>query len=261
MCAIDSDGYGYFPEYYEQPLALSRDEPLTLVCILGSMSIAHVLSSPPFAQHIPRMRMLCVHILGFSWTDPVFPLFEKMATPALEVLRVYDTDDMDESWGYRRTPRRVLKDAPSLEELTLVGFQKSRDCFALSHIGRDAGIDWSRLTVLRLPNTPRRAYDLLFIVSKNPQLQAFQCTVFGEPEDEDYEAEFQELISDSEDDWSDLEDEEDYTEEDRREAAVRKLRRSTRPQRSSTPDSHSSNDRRWGSKVGRSGFSKTRRMA
>ncbi|KAL1675383.1 hypothetical protein EV122DRAFT_292768 [Schizophyllum commune] len=226
-----SDGYGYFPEYYEQLLALSRDEPLTLVCILGSMSIAHVLSSPPFAQHIPRMRMLCVHILGFSWTDPVFPLFEKMATPALEVLRVYDTDDMDESWGYRRTPRRILKDAPSLEELTLVGFQKSRDCFALSHIGRDAGIDWSRLTVLRLPNIPRRAYDLLFIVSTNPQLQAFQCAVFGEPEDEDYEAEFQELISDSEDDWSDLEDEEDYTEEDRREAAARKLRRSTRPQR------------------------------
>ncbi|KAL1720408.1 hypothetical protein EV715DRAFT_289371 [Schizophyllum commune] len=231
VCAIDSDGYGYFPDYYEQPLALSKDVPLTLVCILGNMSIAHVLSSPPFAQHIPRMRMLCVHILGFSWTDPVFPLFEKMATPALEVLRVYDTDDMDESWGYRRTPKRILKDAPSLEELTLVGFQKSRDCLALSHIGRDAGIDWSRLTVLRLPNTPRRAYDLLFIVSTNPQLQAFQCTVFGEPEDEDYEAEFQESISDSEDDWSDLEDEEDYTDEDRREAAARKLRRSTRPQR------------------------------
>ncbi|KAL1663303.1 hypothetical protein GGF50DRAFT_128076 [Schizophyllum commune] len=231
VCAIDSDGYGYFPEYYEQPLALSRDEPLTLVCILGSMSIAHVLSSPPFAQHISRMRMLCVHILGFSWTDPVFPLFEKMATPALEVLRVYDTDNTDESWSYRRTPEMILKYAPSLTEFALVGFEKSGDYLALSGIGRDAGVDWSRLTVLRLPNIPRRAYDLLFIVSISLQLQVFQCSVFGEPEDEDCEAEFQELISDSEDDWSDSEDEEDYTEEDRREAAARKLRRSTRSQR------------------------------
>ncbi|KAI5825213.1 hypothetical protein K523DRAFT_420209 [Schizophyllum commune Tattone D] len=231
VCAIDSDGYGYFPEHYEQPLALSKDVPLTLVCILGNMSIAHVLSSPPFAQHVCRMRMLCVHIFGFGWTEPVFPLFEKMPTPALQVLRVYDTDNMDESWGDHRTPKRILVDAPSLIELILVGFRKSQDYIALSHIGRDAGIDWSRLTVLRLPNIPRRAYDLLFIVSTNAQLQVFQCTVFGEPELEECEAEFQGPMSDSDDDWSDGDSEEDYTEEGRWEAAARRLRQITRPQR------------------------------
>ncbi|KAI5887640.1 uncharacterized protein SCHCODRAFT_02552756 [Schizophyllum commune H4-8] len=231
VCAVDTDGYGYFPEHYEQPLALSKGKPLSLVCILGNMSISDVLSSPLFASHASRMRMLCIHVLGLEYTDPVFPLFEKIATPALEVLRVYDTQDMDESWGDHREWRGILHCAPRLSELSLSGFRHGLDSFALTHVVEKAGIDWSRLTVLCLPNIPRRAYDLLFIASTNPQLQVFRCTVFGEPELEDCEAEFQDPISDSDDDWSEGDSEEDYTEEGRWEAAARRLRQITRPQR------------------------------
>ncbi|KAI5887638.1 uncharacterized protein SCHCODRAFT_02638572 [Schizophyllum commune H4-8] len=230
--AVKSDGYGYFPEYYDEPLTLSKDKPLSLVCIVGNMSISDVLSSPLFAPHASRVRMLCVHVLGFDYTDPVFPLFEKIATPALEVLRIYDTEDVDESWGNYREWRGILYSPPRLSELSLAGFRRGLDSFALTHVGKKAGIDWSRLTVLRLPNIPCRASDLLFVVSTNMQLQVFQCTVFGHPEDEELcPAEFSEPLSDSEDDFSDGEDEADYTEEDRQDAAARRLRRDSRPER------------------------------
>ncbi|KAL1720409.1 hypothetical protein EV715DRAFT_289372 [Schizophyllum commune] len=231
VCAVKNDGYGceYFPEHYKESLALSKGKTLSLVCILGEMSTSEVLSSPPFAHHVSRMRMLCVDVLGFHNTDQLFPLFEKVATPALEVLRVYDTDDVGASWEYDGDWKGMLHSAPRLSELSFAGFRHDLSIFSLSRVGHKAGIDWSRLTVLRLPDIPCRASDLLFIVSTSIQLQVFQCTVFGHPEnDELCPAELSEPLSDSEDDWSEEEDEATHTEEDRQDAAAR---RATRDQR------------------------------
>ena len=80
-----------------------------------------------------------------------------------------------------------------------MGFRHGLDGFFLAYVGPKAGIDWSRLTVLRLPGVPRRASDLLFAVSINIQLQVHQCTGFCQVEDL-CPAEFSEPLSDSEDD-------------------------------------------------------------
>ena len=106
-----------------------------------------------------------------------------------------------------------------------MGFRHGLDGFFLAYVGPKAGIDWSRLTVLRLPGLPRRASDLLFAVSIDIQLQVFQCTVFCHLEDEDLcPAEFSEPLSDSENDWSEVEEEAGHTEEDQQDAEARRIR-------------------------------------
>lgn len=228
--AVNGIMYRYLPKYYDKLLALSKDQPLTVVCVLGNMTIADVLASPTFAPHIHRIRLLSIQVLGDNYTEPIFPLVEGIATPALEVLRV-DMKYMDESWenSGRGGWRGILHSAPRLSEFSLAGFCIYWDIFSLSQVGPKAGIDWSRLAVLRLPRIPRRACDLLVILSSNLQLQVFQCTVLGHFEDEEqHPSELSEPLSGSEDASED--DEEGTTERDWR-GAARGLRRESRQQR------------------------------
>ncbi|KAL1720422.1 hypothetical protein EV715DRAFT_250455 [Schizophyllum commune] len=230
------------PEDYERPLALSGDEPLSLNIDIRVASITDLLSSPPFSKHIHRVRTLGIDICPGGGAKPLFPIIEKLATPSLEILRIFNLSNMHDCspWGFDEGHQRrvILHDAPRLKELSLHGSwacadlterDQARDAFPLGNLGAKAwhGIDWSRLTVLRLPEISRWAHDLLILVASAPQLRALQCTVLGEPENiVENDAEFQHY-------WRDLEegeDEEEPTEEERREAAAQALHGLTRPQ-------------------------------
>ncbi|KAI4520104.1 hypothetical protein K525DRAFT_248934 [Schizophyllum commune Loenen D] len=166
-----------FPEHYKEPLALSKDKPLSLVCILGNVGISEVLSSPLFA---PRLSPEALR--------------EGSDAGARGASR---TDGIDGSWEYYSDWRGILHSAPRLSEASLLGFRHGLDGFFLAYMGPKAGIDWSRLT----------------------------CTVFCHLEDEDLcSAEFSEPLSDSENDWSEVEEEAGHTEEDQQDAAARRIR-------------------------------------
>ncbi|KAI5887626.1 uncharacterized protein SCHCODRAFT_02068975 [Schizophyllum commune H4-8] len=230
------------PEDYERPLALSGDEPLTLNVDIRVASITDLLSSPPFSKHIHRIRTLCIDICPGGGAKPLFPIIEKLATPSLEILRIFNLSNMHDCSPWRfdegHQQRVILHNAPRLKQLSLHGSwacadlterDQARDAFPFGNLGAKAwhGIDWSRLTVLRLPDISRWAHDLLILVASAPQLRALQCTVLGEPEDlVENDPELQHHWRDSEEG----EDEEEPTEEERREAAAQALHGLTRPQ-------------------------------
>ncbi|KAL1740013.1 hypothetical protein HDZ31DRAFT_85641 [Schizophyllum fasciatum] len=231
VCAIQADGYCWRADEYELPLTLSRGKPLSLICDLGNMSIVEALSSPPFAGHIQRLRLLSIDIIGYSYTSPVFPLFGKIETPALEVLRIHDTQDTHDSWRSFERQKGILHCAPLLTEFTLNGFGRGRSYFSLFDVGMDSGIEWPQLTVLRLPNVARCVYDLFVVITSTTRLRILQCTVFNASEEDEWREDgFREVVSETEEEWSE-ENEEDLTEEDRREIGERRQRRATRPER------------------------------
>ncbi|KAL1699230.1 hypothetical protein EV121DRAFT_265370 [Schizophyllum commune] len=223
------------PEDYERPLALSGDEPLTLNIDIRVASITDLLSSPPFSKHIHRVRTLGIDICPGGGAKPLFPIIEKLATPSLEILRIFNLSNMHDCspWRFDEGHQRrvILHDAPRLKELSLHGSWACADLTERDQ-ARDAakawhGINWSCLTVLRLPDISRCAHDLLILVASAPQLRALQCTVLGEPEDlVENDPELQRYWRDSEEG----EDEEEPTEEERREAAAQALHGLTRPQ-------------------------------
>ncbi|KAL1740440.1 hypothetical protein HDZ31DRAFT_47505 [Schizophyllum fasciatum] len=129
---LQRSGARDFPRLLSQlPLTLSRGKPLSLICDLGNMSIVEALSSPPFAGHIQRLRLLSIDIIGYSYTSPVFPLFGKIETPALEVLRIHDTQDTHDSWRSFERQKGIVHCAPLLTEFTLNGFGRGRSYFSL----------------------------------------------------------------------------------------------------------------------------------
>ncbi|KAL1740314.1 hypothetical protein HDZ31DRAFT_68058 [Schizophyllum fasciatum] len=225
VCAIQIDGRRYYADEYELPLSLSRDQPLSLICDVANVSIVDILSSPPFAAHISRLRLLSIDILGYDLTIPVFPLFEEVETPALEVLRIHDVQNMHESWQNFQKQRWILYCAPVLTELTLNGFEQGYYYFSLGNVGVDSGIEWPQLTVLRLPNVPCCVYDLFAVITSTTRLRVLQCTVFNSPEDDDWrDPAFYVPDSGSEEEWSEDEDD-DLDEEDRPEVLERRQRR------------------------------------
>ncbi|TRM58244.1 hypothetical protein BD626DRAFT_586230 [Schizophyllum amplum] len=224
--AIDGDDHEYRPEQYELSLELSRDRPLALAFEVGGLSCRTILSTEPFARHVHRMRQLFINELDYSYQDPVLPLFPTTDTLALEAIRIHTVRSISEHGSYFRALKHswrngrahqskpVLRSAPRLTEFTLSGLRRNTECYSVYQIGR-AGVQWSNLTVLRLPSIPRCAVDLFVVISCASRLRILRCTVFGEAEcDELREEESYDVLSESEDDWSEDDDTSDDEEEE-----------------------------------------------
>ncbi|KAL1699222.1 hypothetical protein EV121DRAFT_216663, partial [Schizophyllum commune] len=86
-----------------------------------------------------------------------------------------------------------------------------------------SGFDWANMTRLRLPDVPRRVFDLLRILGDAKRLVELRCTIFEDLEDEFSREGDDEYIIDTEDemedeDWDEEEEEDDEDEEEDDEA-------------------------------------------
>ncbi|KAI4519884.1 hypothetical protein K525DRAFT_271324 [Schizophyllum commune Loenen D] len=84
---------------------------------------------------------------------------------------------------------RFFRHAPRLEEFALEGLDdpdathEAMECMSLRRMGL-AGFEWQNMTRLRLPDVPRRVFDLLRVLGDAKRLMELRCTIFEDLEDE-----------------------------------------------------------------------------
>ncbi|KAI5887634.1 uncharacterized protein SCHCODRAFT_02638565 [Schizophyllum commune H4-8] len=233
----------YNASYYTSVLAKSSENPLTLSFVVGKNQLLNtVLHGPVFSPHIRRVRMLCIQLSSYflSADAPrvdILPLFPTVDTPLLESLRL---DCRKAPWSVIRYLEklqrggepipdhlRFFRHAPRLEEFALEGLDspdathEAMECMSLRRMGL-AGFEWQNMTRLRLPDVPRRVFDLLRVLGDAKRLVELRCTIFEDLEDEfSYEG-HDEYIIDTEDemedeDWDEEEEEDEEDEEEEEE--------------------------------------------
>ncbi|KAL1731410.1 hypothetical protein EV714DRAFT_283356 [Schizophyllum commune] len=244
ICVDIGERKPFNASYYASILAKSSDFPLTLSFAVGKNQFLNtILHGPVFAPHIRRIRMLCIQLSSYFLPADaprvdILPLFPTVDTPLLESLRlgcrkapwsvIRYLDKLQRGGESIPDHLRFFRHAPRLEEFALEGFDdldaahEAMEFVSLRRLGL-AGFDWANMTRLRLPDVPRRVFDLLRILGDAQRLVELRCTIFEDLEDEFSREGDDEYIIDTEDeiedeDWDEEEEEEDVDEEEDDEA-------------------------------------------
>ncbi|KAL1720414.1 hypothetical protein EV715DRAFT_272005 [Schizophyllum commune] len=229
--------------YYASILAKSSDFPLTLSFAVGkNQRLNTVLHGPVFSPHLPRIRTLCIQLSSYFLPADaprvdILPLFPTVDTPLLESVHL---DCRKAPWSVIRYLEklqrggepipdhlRFFRHAPRLEEFALEGLDdpdathEAMECMSLRRMGL-AGFEWQNMTRLRLPDVPRRVFDLLRVLGDAKRLVELRCTIFEDLEDEFSHEGYDEYIIDTEDemedeDWDGQEEEDEEEEEEEEE--------------------------------------------
>ncbi|KAL1663298.1 hypothetical protein GGF50DRAFT_116175 [Schizophyllum commune] len=240
--------------YCASILAKSSDFPLTLSFAVGKNQLLNtILHGPVFSPHIRRIRMLCIQLSSYFLPADaprvdIPPLFPTVDTPLLESLRlgcrkapwsvIRYLDKLQRGGESIPDHLRFFRHAPWLGEFALEGLDdpdathEAMGCLSLRRLGL-AGFDWANMTRLRLPDVPRRVFDLLRILGDAKRLVELRCTIFEDLEDEFSREGDDEYIIDTEDemedeDWNEEEEEEDEDGEEEEESDEDHPRANTR---------------------------------
>lgn len=211
---VDVDAFDASFDYYKAVLAKSGDHPLSLSFLVSTgktNEVRRVLNGPVFAAHLQRLRRLSVQtflVRDHSGTRPegpeLLPLVPAIDTPLLESLRIDCNKAVKSMVRYLRklsladndnvpADLRIVCHAPRLREFVLEGLDMDT---ILSHVASSAssyfslrklelaGLKWSTMTRLRLPDIGRRVTDLLKVLKQATRLVELRCAVFEDREDQ-----------------------------------------------------------------------------
>ncbi|KAL1692636.1 hypothetical protein GGG16DRAFT_101666 [Schizophyllum commune] len=205
----------YNADHYETVLAKSGDHPLSLSCLVGTgktKDLRTLLNGPVFAAHLQRLRKLSVqtYFIARERSTPeaeeaelMLSLFPTADTPMLESIRIDCSKASKSMARYLRKLSRtnstglpadlhIVRYAPRLKEFVLEGLdvdtilpevaEAASSYFSLQRLGL-AGLRWSNMTHLRLPDIGRRVTDLLRALAHATRLVELRCAVFENQED------------------------------------------------------------------------------
>ncbi|KAI5887635.1 uncharacterized protein SCHCODRAFT_02552744 [Schizophyllum commune H4-8] len=211
---IDVDAFDAGFDYYNTVLARSGDHPLSLSFIVSTgktNEVRRALNGPVFAAHLQRLRRLSVQT--FFVRDhserplegpELLPLVPAIDTPLLERLRIDCNKAAKSMVRYLRklsladndnvpANLRIVCHAPRLREFVLEGLDmdtilphvaSSASSYFSLHKLELAGLKWSIMTRLRLPDIGRRVTDLLRVLKQATRLVELRCAVFEDREDQ-----------------------------------------------------------------------------
>ncbi|KAL1720412.1 hypothetical protein EV715DRAFT_197281 [Schizophyllum commune] len=211
---VDVDAFDVSVDYYNAVLAKSGDHPLSLSFLVGSdktNKVRRILNGPVFAAHLQRLRKLSVETVFVSNRPEtrlegpeLLPLVPTIDAPLLESLRI-DCNKAAKSVArylhelsrtdndYVPADLRIVRHAPRLREFVLEGLDMDT---ILPHVATAAssyfslrklelaGLKWSNMTRLRLPDIGRRVIDLLKVLVRATRLVELRCAVFEDREDQ-----------------------------------------------------------------------------
>ncbi|KAL1692637.1 hypothetical protein GGG16DRAFT_111950 [Schizophyllum commune] len=209
---VEADAFNDCAAYYTTVLAKSGDYPLSLSCLVGTgktNEVSRVLNGPVFAAHLQRLRRLSV-VTCFAHDRSeirpegleLLPLVPAIDTPLLESLHIDCSEDAESMVRYlhklSRTGNndvpanlRIIRHAPQLREFVLEGLDMDKilphvassmsSSFSLSKLEL-AGLDWSMMTRLRLPDIGQRVADLLKALVQATRLMELRCAIFEDRE-------------------------------------------------------------------------------
>ncbi|KAL1753767.1 hypothetical protein FB107DRAFT_292171 [Schizophyllum commune] len=209
---VEVDAFNDCADYYTTVLVKSCDYPLSLSCLVGTgktNEVSRVLNGPVFAAHLQRLRRLSVvtcFVRDRSEIRPegpeLLPLVPAIDTPLLESLHIDCSEDTESMVRYlhklSRTDNndvpanlRIIRHAPQLREFVLEGLDMDT---ILPHVASSmsshfsfrklelAGLDWSMMARLRLPDIGQRVADLLKALVQATRLMELRCAVFEDRE-------------------------------------------------------------------------------
>lgn len=206
----------YDADYYKAVLAKSSDHPLSLSCLVGTGKTGElrlVLNSPVFVAHLQRLRQLSVQtyfvarersVPETEEAELMLSLFPTVDTPMLESLRIDCSKASKNMVRYLRTlsrttsndvpaDLRIVRHAPRLKEFALEGLDVDTILPEVANAAasycslrklRLAGLKWSNMTHLRLPDIALRVTDLLRVLTHVTRLVELRCAVFEDQEDQ-----------------------------------------------------------------------------
>ncbi|KAL1692654.1 hypothetical protein GGG16DRAFT_50969 [Schizophyllum commune] len=179
--------------YYGAFLQRSGTLPLTMSIDTSAQEKLRQLLSAPFVAHLLRLRRICIAIEdGLPTFGPfsVLPLFPNVRTPLLETVHL-DVCCRENDWkaenvvAYFDRVRAVIED-PVQPGLEILHHAPKLRSFSLDNFGdtsftpgllQKAGLDFRRLTCLRLPEVPCRTLEIHRLVVDLPRLSSLRCAI------------------------------------------------------------------------------------